>query len=125
MGQEISNRTYVLDAGMISKYVEAVGDQSGIHDPSDERAVVPAMALAALGLGGVVGDLGIPSGTVHVGQELEFSGVARVGDELTFGATLAQNSVRRGSRFVGVRLWVRDGAGKHIMAGKSTMVMPA
>jgi hypothetical protein len=125
VGREISSRTFVLGAAMVARYVEAVGDQSGIFDLSEDRPVVPAMAVAALSLRGVLDDLGIPEGTVHVGQELGFSGVARVGDELTCKATVAQNSVRRDSRFVGLRLSVESGAGREIMSGKSTLVMPA
>ena len=125
VGDEISSKTYVLDTEAVAKYVAAVGDQSSIFDPTDDRAVAPAMAIAALSLRGVVSDLGVPRGTVHAGQELEFSGVARLGDELTCKAILLQNSVRGGTRFVAVQLSVTDRAGRHVMSGKSTLVMPS
>ena len=125
VGQEISTKSLVVDADAVAKYVDAVGDRSGIFDPDDERPVAPAMALAGMSLGGLVDDLGIPRDLVHVGQELEFRRAARVGEELTSTAVLVQNSVREGSRFIGVRLSVRDGDGLAVMDGKSTMIMPA
>ena len=125
VGQEISSRTLVLDATMVARYVDAVGDKSGIFDLDADRPVVPPMAVAALSLRGVLDDLGILEGTVHVGQELGFSGVVRVGDALTCKATVVQNSVRRDSRFVGLRLSVESGVGREVMSGKSTLVMPA
>ncbi len=125
VGQEISNKSLVVDADAVARYVDAVGDGSGIFDPDGESPVVPAMAVAGMSLGGLVDDLGIPRDLVHVGQELEFKRAARVGEELTSTAVLVQNSVREGSRFIGVRLSVRDGAGMAVMDGKSTMIMPA
>ena len=125
VGQEISNRAVVLDAAVVARYVDAVGDRSGIFDLGADRPVVPPMAVAALSLRGVLDDLGIPEGTVHVGQELGFSGVVQVGDTLTCKATVVQNSVRRDFRFVGLRLSVKSGAGREVMSGKSTLLMPA
>lgn len=123
-GLELSDKTYVLDAPTVERYIGAVGDRSGIYQPTDERAVVPAMAVAALGLRGIVADLGIPEGTVHAGQELNFSGAVRVGDVLRCRAVLSQNSVRGETRLVSLRITVEDGAGRQVMTGKTTLLMP-
>ena len=125
VGLEVSNRRLVLDTALVAGYVDAVGDRSGIFDPGVKRPAVPPMAVAALSLRGVLDDLGIPEGTVHAGQELEFSGVVHVEDALTCKATVVQNSVRKGSRFVELRLSVEAGGGREIMSGNSRLVMPA
>jgi acyl dehydratase len=123
-GQQVSNQTYTLDADAVSRYIEAVGDSSGPHVDSEGRPLAPAMAVAALSFRGLIKDLEIPGGTLHVGQELEFARAVQVGERLTCRATLAQNSVRRDVRFMVVHLEVEDSSGQKVMNGKSTITVP-
>ena len=123
-GQEISDRTYDLDPDTVSRYAAAVEDGASLRGGADGGAPVPAMAVAALGLRGVVNDLAIPGGTLHAGQELEFKAYVTVGDSLTCKATLLQNSVRGEWRFMVVQLGVENGEGREVMAGKSTIMLP-
>jgi acyl dehydratase len=120
-GQVVSEKTYVLDARTVSRYVEAVADRSAPL----EGGLAPPMAVAALSLRGVVQDLAIPGGTLHAGQEVAFDGGVRIGERLTCIATLAQNSVRGTWRFLVVELSVLDGGGHGVMSGKSTIMVPA
>ena len=120
-GQLISERTVLLDADTVAAYVDAVGDTSR---PWAQHGEVPPMAVAALGLSRVIDDLSIPGGTVHAGQELQFGGVVAVGETLWCRATVAQNNVRGGARFVAVALAVHDGRGREVMTGRSTLVVP-
>ena len=124
-GQEISRQDVVLDAATVSRYVEAVEDRSA--GPTSEIAggPTPPMAIAALTLRGVLTDLAVPGGAVHVGQELDFKGAVRVGETLACRATLAQNSVRGAWRFMVVRVQAEDSAGRIVMEGKSTIMVPA
>ena len=123
-GQEISRQTCCLNAKMVSRYVDAVGDRSESYTADDGRPLAPPMAVAALSLRGVLNDLAIPGGALHVGQELEFSEPVLVGDTLTCKATLAQNSVRGEWRFMVVQLEVDDSQGRRVMSGKSTIMVP-
>ena len=123
-GQEISNQKYTLDSTAVSKYAEAVGDDSALCTDDDGRELAPPMAVAALSLRGVVNDLAIPGGTLHAGQELEFKDPVAVGEALECRASLIQNSVRGEWRFLVVRLDVVDRAGRKVLAGKSTIMLP-
>ena len=49
-GQQISDRSYVLDAEMVSAYVDAVGDTSRLGSDEDGRSLAPPTAVAALSL---------------------------------------------------------------------------
>ena len=82
------------------------------------------MVVAALSLRGVVNDLAIPGGTIHLGQELEFCGAVRVGETLAGMATLLQQSIRGDFRFMVVKLHVDDSSGRKVMGGKSTIMVP-
>ena len=123
IGQEVSNRSIGLDAGTVSKYAGAVGDATALPGGLGE-AKAPPMAVAALGLRGVLDDLGIPSGALHAGQELVFSGPVDVDARLKCRATVARNSVRRGSRFVDIALSVVDEEDTEVMSGTTTLSMP-
>ena len=121
-GQEVSNRLIRVDGGTVSKYVGAVADSTALPGGPGE-AKAPPMAVAALGLRGVLEDLGIPSGALHAGQELSFSGPVDVEASLRCRATVARNSVRRGSRFVDIALSVLDDEEMEVMSGTTTLIM--
>ena len=123
-GQQISSQSYLLDADAVSRYIEAVGDRSGSRLEDGGPATAPPMAVAALSLRGVVNDLAIPGGTLHVGQGLEFRQAVPVGETLDCTARLAQNSVRGDWRFLVVNLEVEDSKGRRVMEGKSTIMLP-
>ena len=120
-GQTVSSQVCVLDAATISAYVAAVADGS----PIAGSEFVPPMAVAALSVRGVVNDLRIPGGTLHLGQEIEFTDAVRVGETITCAAELSQNSLRGGSRILVVGLSVTAEDGRTVMIGKSTIAVPA
>ena len=123
-GHNISVRSYILDAATVAKYVDAVGDESQLPVSEDGRQLAPPMAIAALSIRGVVNDLAIPGGTLHVGQELDYIGGVEVDETLECSATLVQNSVRGGWRFMVVELEVQNGRGRKVMGGRSIIMLP-
>ena len=120
-GDIVSDRSCRLDAGLVGRYTDAVGDRS----PLAGSEIVPPMALAALSVRGVVQDLRIPGGTVHLGQEVEFASPVRVGEEVSCRARLSNSSVRSGMRILVVGLSVDAADGRTVMTGKSTISVPA
>ena len=87
--------------------------------------LAPPMSIAALSLRGVVNDLQIPGGTLHVGQEMEFKGSVEVGEDLRCVASVASNNVRGDWRFLAVDLSVLSSSSDEVMVGKSTIMLPA
>ena len=125
VGDTISDRTFHLGLDGVEKYTAAVGDESGVFDPSDESPTVPPMAVATFALRGVLDDLGIPEGTLHVGQEMAFLGAVPTGEELSCRAVISQNAVKTGFRLLAVGMDVRDRNDKQVMTAKSTILVPA
>jgi hypothetical protein len=124
-GQEISRHSYQVDRDMVSEYVTAVQDENlALLNESGDQ-LVPAMAVAALSIRGVVQDLRIPGGTLHAGQEFEFKSAVPIGHSLECVATLTQNSVRGDWRFLVIDCHVTDGDRSDVMSGKSTIMIPA
>ena len=124
-GQEISRHSYQVDKTLVSDYVTAVQDENPVLSDESGDQLVPAMAVAALSIRGVVQDLRIPGGTLHAGQEFEFMSAVPVGRSLECVATLVQNSVRGDWRFLVIDCHVTDGDSADVMSGKSTIMVPA
>ena len=123
IGTVVSQQKYILDRKSVQKYISAVNDTSVQHE-TDASNIAPPMSIAALSLRGVVNDLKIPGGTLHIGQELSFLKPVRVGMHLECTAILSSNSVRGEFRFMVVDLNVKDDINDHVMKGKSTIMLP-
>mgnify|MGYP003319453329 CR=1 FL=1 len=123
IGTIVSKQSYVLDRESVQKYILAVED-STFSTVAESSNIAPPMSIAALSLRGVVNDLNIPGGTLHIGQELSFLKTVPVGMYLECEAVLSSNSVRGDFRFMVVDLSVRDDVKDHVMKGKSTIMLP-
>ena len=123
-GQQISRQRFVLDSETVERYRNAVGDHLEPNADDDQDATVPPMAVAALSLRGVINDMGIPGGTVHAGQELDFRRAVAVGESIECKATVSQNSTRGEWRFLIVQLSVAGDDNDTVMVGKSTLMLP-
>ena len=123
IGTIVSKQSYLLDRESVQKYILAVEDSS-FSTVAESSNIAPPMSIAALSLRGVVNDLNIPGGTLHIGQELSFLKTVPVGIYLECEAVLSSNSVRGDFRFMVVDLSVRDDVKEHVMKGKSTIMLP-
>ena len=123
-GKKISVQSYVLDNETIQRYIDAVGGNLPPPNDTGSLNLVPPMAIASIWLRGVIKELEIPSGTLHVGQELEFTQAARIGDRIECTATILQNTVRKDIRFMVVQLKVTNDVCQPIMLGKGTLTLP-
>ena len=123
IGTIVSKQSYLLDRESVQKYILAVEDSTN-SIVAESSNIAPPMSIAALSLRGVVNDLNIPGGTLHIGQELSFLKTVPVGIYLECEAVLSSNSVRGDFRFMVVDLSVRDDVKEHVMKGKSTIMLP-
>ena len=122
-GQQLSSQSLVLDAKAVGDYVAAVSDASN-PAARDGTPLVPPMAIAALALSAVINTLQIPGGTIHASQELGFGASVPVGEAVECTATLAQNTIRRGWRFLVVNIEATSAKDSTVMEGKSTIMLP-
>jgi acyl dehydratase len=106
-----------MDDAAVEQYRQAVGD-------STLPGYLPPTALAAWALGAVLKHLELVPGTVHASQELSFSRAVRVGDGVVQSATVSQNSVRGGWRWLVVDLTTDDDQGNSLLTGRSTVLFP-
>ena len=119
-GHTLVEREIVVTAAMANAYVAAVGDANALY--ADE-GLVPPMAVAVLVMAEAMDAVSLPAGTVHTGQELTFSRPVAMGAAVRCSATVAANSVRRGTRFLTLGL---RGAldGEVAVEGRAALAIP-
>ena len=100
-GQPLLDERIVISATAAEAYRAAVGDDTALY--ADER-LVPPMAVVALVMGAAMRAVELPAGAVHTGQELEFAAPVSEGAELSCIAKVAQNGLRRGTRFLVIEI---------------------
>ena len=126
LGEIVSERIYILDSDTVEAYLDAIGVSKPVDVENDSRNwFAPPMSVAALGLKGVIQDLSIPEGTLHVSQDLEFKRTVKVGATLTCQAKLLQNSIRSGKRFIAIDLKIENADHDTVLTGRSTLVIPS
>ena len=120
-GDIISKRSYVIDEQIVNEYLFATQD----HNSKNLTNSIPSMIIAALGIRGVVNDLKIPGGTLHVGQEINFTQSVSIGETLKCEANLLSNTVKKEWRFMSVGIEVLNQNNDLVMEGKSSIMLPA
>ncbi len=87
------------------------------------RANVPPLALEALLLAGLMDEVPLPDGAVHVAQEVESVAAVSHGEPVEARLTIAQQSVRQGTNVVvfASEVWSGD---RIVMRGRSTVMAP-
>ena len=119
-GHRLVDREIVVTEEMAGAYVRAVGDECALYA---EEGLVPPMAVAALVMAEAMDAVSLPAGTVHTGQELTFSHAVAMGSAVRCSATVAANSVRRGTRFLTLDLR-GELDGEAAVEGRAALAIP-
>ena len=112
--QRLVNENLPISREAADAYQAAVAGGAAWHR---EQGGVPPMAVAALAMATTMRAVGLPAGAVHTGQELAFLGTVAPGAPLQCSAHVAQNSVRRGTRFLSLRFQVTS-QGRSVVEGE-------
>jgi MaoC dehydratase-like protein len=122
-GDSFEPTSFTITREMARAYRAATADAQD-HAYAASRNAVPPLAVAALALGELLRRVGLPQGSLHAGESLEFHAAVPEGAILECRARLAQRSVRAG--------WIvsvlesdiyRDGA--IAVSARATVLSPA
>ena len=120
-GYEFAPASYKLDSKVIRDYLRATGDNNHIYE---EEKIVPPMLIAALAMAAMSTRLELPPGTVHVSQELEFSGIVDVGEVLTSYARVSRKMERGKFHMLTIDTNVENRKKIIVMTGKTSFILP-
>ena len=121
VGFEFPARSYRLDTEAVALYLMAVGEASEIYVMGD---LVPPMAVTAFAMASLAQGATMPSGTIHVSQELEFLKLARVGDTITCYSKIGRKVERGGLHLMNTDITVLNQNQEKILTGKVGFVLP-
>lgn len=118
-GHSLFNVKMTISENQIRAYLDAVDDDADVYRT---ESLAPPMAVAALVMGAALRAVELPAGAVHTGQELDFVAPVTLGSELDCGAAVAQNSVRRGTRFLVLQITANNGT-EPAMSGRVSIAI--
>lgn len=119
-GTTLAREPLTISRERAALYRDAVGDRSALYD---EAGVAPAMAVAALAMDSAMRAVELPSGAIHVSQQLAFMQPLALERPTTCTTTMSQNSVRRGVRFLVLQFEVASDGGAPVMTGSATITI--
>ncbi|MFC2025137.1 MaoC family dehydratase N-terminal domain-containing protein [Chloroflexota bacterium] len=120
-GYEFLPSSYKLDASTVSTYLKAVEDTSY---PYQDTNLVPPMAIAAYAMAALSQNIYLPSGTIHVSQELRFIDTVCLNESLVSYAKVSQKRGRGKFRLLAVDLNVFNQNQKLVLTGETSFILP-
>jgi len=109
-----------LSPDWVQAYVDAVEDQAIAR----VGAYAPSMSLAALAMKALLEQCPLPSGSIHVGQEISFLRPVAIGEMLNARAEVLSRGERQGWVIMAVGLSVLDATETAVMGGRATVTFP-
>ena len=119
LGQALCERDVVVTSDRAALYIDAVEDDSPLYAA---QGLAPPMAVAAIVMAAAMEAVELPAGAVHTGQELAFAGPAPIGASVRCVASVAANSVRRGTRFLSLDL-TGSAEGERVVEGRASLAI--
>jgi hypothetical protein len=117
-GHEFAETRFELTREWVAQYRAAVEDESS--DPSD----APPLSLATLSIRALLEEAALPSGAIHVSQEMSFSLGRQSSDIVVAKARVASRGDRAGWVLMAIELEVEDETGTPMMNGRATITFP-
>ena len=128
IGYELPPANYNVSARVISEYLEAV-DESGAlyYQPDNPQALTglaPPIAIIAYTMATLSQNIPLPSGTIHITQEIECLKALVVGTRVTCYAKVSRKQERGNLRLLTIDLSAFDENQDLVVSGKSGFVLP-
>jgi hypothetical protein len=121
VGYEFVPIRFQLRPKEVDLYLQAVGEPNALFQ---QQGFVPPTALAAYALSGILREINLPGGAIHSAQDASVSRPITSDEAIVFRATLTQNAVWKGWRFVSVDFTGVDEDERQVIYGRSTVVIP-
>jgi len=119
-GHEFAETRFELTPEWVAQYRAAVEDAS-----SDPSGAPPPLSLATLSMRALLEEAALPSGAIHVSQEISFSLGRQSSDFVVAKARVASRGERAGWVLMAIDLEVEDETGTPMMNGRATITFPA
>lgn len=120
-GQEIELSSFSLERQRVRDYLAATGDAIDLYEAN---GVTPPLAIAAFALGALLEAVELPEGSLHISENLTYSGAVPMDASVDCHARLAQRSVRAGMVVSVLEVQINYD-GKLVQTARATVMSPA
>lgn len=120
-GDELPASSYKLDGPMVTTYLKAVEESSSLYQ---ETQLVPPMAVAAYAMTALSESVYLPPGTIHISQELDFTGTVSINDTITSFAKVSRKQSRGKFHFLNIEFTVFNQKQQTVLVGKTSFILP-
>jgi len=120
-GFEFPPQSYVLDEAAVTLYLEATQDTDRLFQ---QEGLAPPMAVTAFAMSALSQSISMPSGTIHVSQELDFVKLVKVNDTITCLSKVSRKVERGGLRLMNTDITVINQNKETVLTGKVGFVLP-
>ena len=121
VGFEFPPQSYTMEAGLVALYLEATRDSSDVYRSGK---LVPPMAVTAYAMTSLSQAVALPSGTIHVSQELDFLKSVKIGDTITCRSKVSRKVDRGGLRLMNIDITVTNQSAEVVLTGKVGFILP-
>jgi hypothetical protein len=121
-GFEFPPQSYVMEAGVVQLYLSATQETDSLFG---EAALVPPMAVAAFAMSALSQSISLPSGTIHVSQELDFLKTVQINDTITCLSRVTRKLERGGLRLMNTEIQVINQNQATVLTARVGFVLPA
>lgn len=120
-GHEFPPARFRLDSTMVTDYLAAVGETSPLYQ---DGKLVPPMAVAAFAMAALSKGMSLPSGAIHVSQEIELVSTISTDTTVTSHARVSRKQKRSSLHLLTIDIQVLDQNNKTILNGKTEFILP-
>ncbi len=121
-GHEFSPPPFDLTRAYLDAYASATRDTNTVYD---EAGLAQPLAVATRALGALLGEVELPPGSLHTGQEIEMRTGIPTAAKLRLSGRIAQRSERGGLIIAVLQFDVTaDDGSEPALTGRTTVVMP-
>ena len=120
MPRHISLEPWSHSEHSVLEYLKAVDDTSPLYV---QLNVVPPIAIVAHVICEILSKLDLPRGAIHTGQEINFTGMAQIGQNLHCGINLSRPFTRHDWTHIAAKFRVKNNSGISILTGRTAVMV--
>ena len=121
VGFEFPPQAYTMEPGLVSFFLEATRDSSELFRSGK---LVPPMAVTAYAMKALSQAVTLPSGTIHVSQELDFLKIVKIGETINCRSKVSRKVDRGGLRLMNIDINVTNQSAEIVLTGKVGFILP-
>jgi len=121
LGYEFPPASYQLDSSKVAAYLRAVSETSDLYQ---DLKIVPPTAVATLAMAALLEHMTLPSGAIHVSQELEFIRLVNTEDTITSYAKVTKKQKRGRFHLSTIGLNAFNNKQEAVLAGEINFILP-